>query len=186
MNRYEYLQSVRLFAPAINLHYTEKDNPIFKTLKDEEYDLTNFVGSISPVIVLYAMGLVNTIRCLSDKIKDNSCGNPYDPSYGLGGNQFWPKWGIKYFNYVSTSSSGELAQLLQSGQRNEIRYFEYRNPIKNIHRYGSPNVPSYNLSAINVPNLSVWTGNTDRIANKINTKTFVDQLKGKCSQVECH
>lgn len=160
-------------------------NLLVRGLNLLEIQFSLSVGALNLGNLLPFAGFYEGSACARHKHIGFPCDNPVDEIFGYGTNQHdlsISANGLK--SYSSDASYHEMAQLGQSMYGNEVHYFNFRDVFKNKRAYGSYEIPTYNLSRIQISgNISIWRGNTDRIANQYDISNLVRKLIKKSKYV---
>lgn len=59
-----------------------------------------------------------------------------------------------------------------------MNFFDFGSVEKNRLAYGQSKQPLYDLSRVRLRNLSVWTGNTDRLVRWGDIQAIIEKLEG--------
>lgn len=168
-----------LFAAAINVHYSYVDSPLIQFLMMNELHFSTTIASVSSLVLMSPALVVVPVNAAIGFVKGER------PSFannifGSGNEQLAPEYILRSAIYqLETASCFEVGHLLQSIQRNQVQFFDFRDPIKNQLAYGALDIPQYDLANIQPRSLSVWQGNTDRLVNQYDNAMFLNKLNSK-------
>lgn len=166
-------------SPAVNLHYITLNNPLFQLLRSVEPMLSQLNVPLSQAL-LTPFVAINAPFCLMERVSGHTCDDLMDDFLGTGTNQLDLTSTIDMmFSFGHECSAHEFAQLLQAGQRNQVSYFDFNDPKKNMARYGSLDVPKYDFGSVKLNGISIWQGNTDRLVNHYDMAAFANQFPGE-------
>lgn len=153
-------------------------NLLVRILDLLEIQFSTSLGGINPGDFLPLAGVLEEPACAHHKLMGFPCDNPIDEIFGYGTNQHdlsVSANGLK--SYTSDAGFHEMGQLAQSMSGNEAHYFNFRDVFKNKRAYGNYEIPIYNLSNVEIGgSISIWRGNTDRLANQYDTANLVKKL----------
>lgn len=168
-----------MWAPAIQLHYDSLRSPLFQMLEMNEQKLSRSIGSLDVVDFLPSIVLLLPAACVREQLMGINC-SFIDEILGLGTRQLDETVFLgSFLEYTDESSLHEFAQLVQSGQRNAMHFFDFREPQKNALAYGSLSQPKYKINKVTLDNMIIWQGNSDRLVNQFDTLILRKQLRSK-------
>lgn len=144
-----------------------------------DLQLSTTIGAFSLVDLIPVALVLLPTACAKEQLMGINC-TFFDEFVGLGSRQFdQAVFFGSILNYQDKSSFHEFAQLIQSGQKNQMHFFDYREPHKNALVYGSLSQPKYKVNKIAFDNMIIWQGNTDRLVNQFDTLILRKLLKSK-------
>lgn len=165
----------------LNLIQNNMKNLLVRVLNLLEVQFSTSLGALDPNIFLPLLLILEEPACSHHKAMNFPCGNPADEVFGYGTNQHdlsISANGLK--SYAATVGFHELGQLGQSMYTNEVHYFNFRDVHKTKRAYGNYEIPIYNIANVTVGgSISIWRGNTDRLANQYDTTNLYKKLKSK-------
>lgn len=163
-----------LFAPAVDLGKTKWPTHTLAKLINIVYNLVS--GPSPPGILSPLMQTTLANICNTKEANHYLCAQVLNGAVGIGSDQLDLFAGF-YYSCLTTVSTHEIVQIVQSIKRRHLHRYDYGTKKRNMIAYNQSESPIYEMDQIKDARISIWVGNTDIRVTPETTKILVDSLK---------